>query len=213
MDVHLTEVRDIANLLEEVDVNIPEDIIVYYTLKNLPKEYELFKRMQIAAQTLPTYEQLEAKLISEETSIRMEYQQKEDGKTFFLHCDQTRRPQSAPRHSHFSTALNSRHHRRYADSGGSSAPRFSNQTDSGGLSAPRSLSQTTHFGLTQRGNTLMMYQPRYRSRGPDKQWNGQCNFCGLDGHFERECDLISILYRIKYYEHRLLERRNRTFNG
>ena len=51
MDVHLTEVRDIANLLEEVDVNIPEDIIVYYTLKNLPKEYEIFKRMQIATQT------------------------------------------------------------------------------------------------------------------------------------------------------------------
>ena len=116
MDVHLTEVRDIANLLEEVDVNIPEDIIVYYTLKNLPKEYELFKRMQIAAQTLPTYEQLEAKLISEETSIGMENQQKEDGEAFLLHRNRTRRPQSAPRHSHFSTAPNSRHHRRYADS-------------------------------------------------------------------------------------------------
>ena len=49
MDVYLKEVKEIANLLEEVDVNIPEDIIVYYTLKNLPKEYEIFKRMQIAA--------------------------------------------------------------------------------------------------------------------------------------------------------------------
>ena len=45
MDAHLTEVKEIANLLEEVDVNIPEDIIVYYTLKHLPKEYEIFKRM------------------------------------------------------------------------------------------------------------------------------------------------------------------------
>lgn len=63
MDAHLTEVKEITNLLEEVDVNIPEDIIVYYTLKNLPKEYEIFKRMQIAAQKLPTYEELEAKLI------------------------------------------------------------------------------------------------------------------------------------------------------
>ena len=68
-------------------MNIPEDIIVYYTLKNLPKEYEIFKRMQIAAQTLPTYKQLEAKLISEETSIRMEHQQNEDGEAFFLHRD------------------------------------------------------------------------------------------------------------------------------
>ena len=50
MDTHLTEVKEIANLLEKVEVIIPEDIIVYYTLKNLPKEYEIFRRMQIAAQ-------------------------------------------------------------------------------------------------------------------------------------------------------------------
>lgn len=56
MDTHLIEVRELADIIEEVDINIPEDIIVYYTLKNLPKEYEIFKRMQIAAQTLPTYE-------------------------------------------------------------------------------------------------------------------------------------------------------------
>ena len=57
MDAHLTEVKEITNILDEVDVNIPKDIIVYYTLKNLPpKEYEIFKRMQIAAQKLPTYE-------------------------------------------------------------------------------------------------------------------------------------------------------------
>jgi hypothetical protein len=74
MDTHLTEIKEIANLLEEVEFNIPEDIIVYYTLKNLPKEYEIFKRMQIVAQSLPTYEQLEAKLISEETSIKLESQ-------------------------------------------------------------------------------------------------------------------------------------------
>lgn len=37
MDAHLTEVKEIANLLEEVDVNIPEDIIVYYTLKEPAK--------------------------------------------------------------------------------------------------------------------------------------------------------------------------------
>ena len=84
MDEHLTEVKEVANLLEEVEVII-EDIIVYYTLKNLPKEYEIFRRMQIAAQKLPTYEQLEAKLISEETSIKMESQKQEEGEALFLH--------------------------------------------------------------------------------------------------------------------------------
>lgn len=92
MDAHLTEVREIANLLEEVDVNIPEDIIVYYTLKHLPKEYEIFKWMQISGQTLPTYEQLEAKMISEETAIKIENQDKDEGEAFFLH--RQRRPQS-----------------------------------------------------------------------------------------------------------------------
>lgn len=89
MDTHLTKVRGIANLLEKVDVNIPEDIIIYYTLKNLPKEYKIFKRMEIVAQTLPTYEQLEAKFILEETSIRMESQHIEDGEAFsFTATDQ-----------------------------------------------------------------------------------------------------------------------------
>ena len=85
MDTHLTEVRNVANLLEEVEVNMPEDVIVYYTLKNLPKEYEIFKRMQIAAQTLPKFNQLEAKLISEETAIKMDNQHKEEGEALFLH--------------------------------------------------------------------------------------------------------------------------------
>lgn len=93
MDTHNTEVREIANLLDEVEVIIPEDTIVYYTLKNLPKEYEIFKRMQITAQTMPTYEQLEAKLISEKTSIWLETQKEEDGEAFFLHRNRSRRPQ------------------------------------------------------------------------------------------------------------------------
>lgn len=63
MDAHLTEVCEVVDLLEEIDVNILEDIIVFFNLKNLPKEYEIFKRMQIATQTLPTYE---------ETSIQLE---------------------------------------------------------------------------------------------------------------------------------------------
>lgn len=160
MDAHLTEVKEVANLLEEVEVNIPEDIIVYYTLKNLPKEYEIFKRMQIAAQTLPTYEQLEAKLISEETAIKMENQQKEDGEAFFLHRDRNKRPQSVSRHSHFSATQNPRfsHNNRWrTDSGGFSGSRPSNQEEQGGFSTPRLQSHFTHSGATQRNGTPTMY--------------------------------------------------------
>lgn len=41
MDAHLTEVKEIANLLEKVNVIISDDIIVYYTLRNLLKEYKI----------------------------------------------------------------------------------------------------------------------------------------------------------------------------
>ena len=99
MDTHLTEVKEIANLLEEVEVVIPEDIIVYYTLKNLPKEYEIFRRMQITAHTFPTYEQLEAKLISEETAIRMENQQQEEGEALLFHRNPGKIPQQMWEHA------------------------------------------------------------------------------------------------------------------
>ena len=109
MDVHLTEIKEVANLLEEVEVVIPEDIIVYYTLKNLPKEYEIFKRMQIAGQTLPTYEQLEAKLISEETFIKWRNSNKKKERpclcTATIREDPNRITGSANRHQTTDTSL------------------------------------------------------------------------------------------------------------
>lgn len=45
MDAHLTKVHEVADLFEEIDVNIPDDIFVYCTLKNLPKEHEISKSM------------------------------------------------------------------------------------------------------------------------------------------------------------------------
>ena len=205
MAAHLTEVKEVANLLEEVEVIIPEDIIVYYTLKNLPKEYEIFRRMQIAAQNLPTYEQLKAKLISEETSIKMETQQQEEGEAFFLHRSAGRRPQQGTRHGQFAAPY--RFQRRQIDTGGPSAYKTPNSAASGGFMAPRYQSSNANFDQTNRSSTGI-YQPRFRARGTDRPRSSQCNFCGIEGHFERECDLKAILDRVKDYEHRLLDRRH-----
>lgn len=147
MDTHLTEVKEVANLLEEVEVNIPEDVIVFYTLKNLPKEYEIFKRMQIAAQTLPTFEQLEAKLISEETALKMENEQKEDSEALFVHRDRNKRPQTVSRSHNLPTAQNSRftsNGRWRSESGTHSVNRPFNQENQGGSSSrhPRNSSST-----------------------------------------------------------------------
>ena len=213
MDTHLTEVREVVNLLEEVEVNMSEEVIVFYTLKNLPKEYEIFKRMQIAAQKLPTYEQLEAKLISEETALKME-NQRADGEALFVHHDRNRRPQhgSVSRPQNSPAAYNSRfsqNSRWRSDSGSFSGTRPFNQDDQGGPSRYQQLPAVAN----QRSAPPTQHQPRYRNRGPQRPRNETCNFCGLTGHFERECDLRSILDRLKDYEHRLNEQRQRNLNG
>ena len=226
MDTYLTEVKEITNLLEEVEVVIPEDIIVYYTLKNLPKEYEIFKRMQISAQSLPSYEQLEAKLISEETSIKMEGLHTEDGEALLLHQNRNsgRRFQTTLRYNNQPAGnqrndgnhRNDGHHRnqrRGPDSGGSSMQRTPPPAASGGSFGPRSHGQ--HSNKDGNNNNSASYQPRSANyttsyqRGPR---GPLCNYCGETGHFEVGCDLMrSILDRIKNYE--LRQRRNRNYNG
>jgi hypothetical protein len=212
MDTHLTEVRNVASLLEEVEVEIPEDVIVYYTLKNLPKEYKIFKRMQIAAQTLPKFEQLEAKLISEETAIKMENQQKEEGEAFLLHRDRSRRQYTGAR-NHSQVSSNSRfapQHKWRPDLGSSLGARSAPQNDQRGFN---SLRQQTYSAPNQRGGASNSFTPRYRSKGPERPRSDKCNLCGMSGHFERECELRSILDWMKDFEHRLLEQRNRNLNG
>ena len=218
MDAHLTEVKEIANLLEEVEVVIPEDIIVYYTLKNLPKEYEIFKRMQIAGQSLPSYEQLEAKLISEETAINMENQQKEDCDVLLSYHEHSRQqPPTRYQHPHNSSPRPSYNHRRFSDQGGSSAGRFPEpgrlSTDSG-FQPPRP-QQGNKYPASSPRNTSSQpsYQPKYQSKGLEKPRGEKCNFCGIEGHFERECDLRSILDRMKDYENRLMQQRDRNLGG
>ena len=43
MDEYLADVNETADEMEEVDVGQSEKVIVYHTLKNLPKEYDMIK--------------------------------------------------------------------------------------------------------------------------------------------------------------------------
>lgn len=46
MDVFFIDVKEVEDLLgSEVDVTLPKNIIVYYNVQNLLKEYEMFKHM------------------------------------------------------------------------------------------------------------------------------------------------------------------------
>ena len=153
----------------------------------------------------------------------MEHQSQEDGEALLLHRP-ARRLHGAAALKFGNVATSSKPHRRQ-NFGGTSTPRFSSSSDSGGASGYRAIVSTeprssstpktqsnsdTAQGGAGNGPT---YNPLFKSRNPNRNRNAQCNFCGIEGHFERECDLRSILDRIKDYEHRLLERRHRNLNG
>ena len=58
MDKYLTEMKETADLLEEAGVPLSKDVIVWYTLKNLLKEYNIVKQM-ILCNSLPMDNRLE----------------------------------------------------------------------------------------------------------------------------------------------------------
>ncbi len=46
MVVFFIDVKQVVDVLNsEVDVTLPKNIIMYYIVQNLPKEYEMFKHM------------------------------------------------------------------------------------------------------------------------------------------------------------------------
>lgn len=134
----------------------------------------------------------------------MENEQKEDSEALFAHRDRNKRPQFIPRFHNSPTAQNPRF-----------VPNGRWRSNVGTQSANRPFNQESQGGSTsrhQRSSSSTQYQPRYQNRGPDRPRNDKCDFCGPP-ECERECDLRSILDRMKDYEHRLLEQRQRNLNG
>ena len=43
IDQYLIEMKEITDLPEDASVPLPKDVVVWYTLKNLPKEYDILK--------------------------------------------------------------------------------------------------------------------------------------------------------------------------
>ena len=54
--------------MEEVEVGLPEKVIIYHTLKNLPSEYDMLKQVILHERRSPSYLELETRLINEEIS-------------------------------------------------------------------------------------------------------------------------------------------------
>ena len=45
IDEYLMDMKEVTDMLEEVGLRLPESIVCYYTVINLPKEYEVIKQM------------------------------------------------------------------------------------------------------------------------------------------------------------------------
>ena len=60
MDEYLADMKEAADLLEELDVLLPKKILVAYTLKNLLPKYDMVKQIIMNEKKLPSYLDLEA---------------------------------------------------------------------------------------------------------------------------------------------------------
>lgn len=56
MDEYLTDMKDTADLLDKVGVPLPEEVVTYNTLQNLPKDFDVTKQMILNERKLPTNE-------------------------------------------------------------------------------------------------------------------------------------------------------------
>jgi len=63
-------------MLEKIDLMLLEDIIMYYTIQNLPKEYEIFKNIHLGGDQLSGYEAMESKLLSEKMVLSLRTNEK-----------------------------------------------------------------------------------------------------------------------------------------
>ena len=78
MDEYLIEMKEIVDLLDDAGIPLPENVVVWYTLKTLPKEYDILKQM-ILCDSLPTYHKLELRLLSKEMSKKVQRSEEKDG--------------------------------------------------------------------------------------------------------------------------------------
>lgn len=205
MDEHLTEVKNISDMLEEVNCGLPEDIVVYYTLQNLPSQYDVFKRMHMS--NLPTYDDLEAKLLGEEISLSWNAEEKQT-EALMVSRNSYRRasPFRAGQSSSFGGTMGG------SSYGGGMSYAHPNRSNNFGRNHHQPSNQNSQSFQPQ-GGRQQHYQPRYRPRGPENPRPEYCNFCFQRGHLERECDLKAMVDRVKDIEFRLQDKRKRALQG
>jgi hypothetical protein len=72
IEQYLKSCKETTNQLEAMEVGIPKDLIVLFIFNSLPREYQFFSRSQTRKKSLPSFDELESKLLDEELQIKMD---------------------------------------------------------------------------------------------------------------------------------------------
>jgi hypothetical protein len=84
MDEYLADIKEAADQMEEVDVGLPEKVIVYHILKNLPRDYNTIKQVILNERKPPSYLELESRLLNEEMARKQDGSQESDTEALVL---------------------------------------------------------------------------------------------------------------------------------
>lgn len=64
MVAYLTDVKEAADYIEEVDVGLSKNLILYWKLKNLPSNYDTIKQVISNEKSLPLYIEVKIRLLN-----------------------------------------------------------------------------------------------------------------------------------------------------
>nr|PNR44679.1 hypothetical protein PHYPA_014449 [Physcomitrium patens] len=92
MDEYLVSMKEAADEMEERDVGLPKPEVVYYTRKNLPRDYKIIKQMILNKKKLPTFLELEARLLNEENTRKVRADSENKGEALLTSRNNFRRP-------------------------------------------------------------------------------------------------------------------------
>lgn len=84
MEQYLTEIKGTMDQLDGIGVNIPKELRILLLLNSLPTEYQLFKNTQNALNELPTFLELESRLLDEELQVTMDADKKEEAEALCM---------------------------------------------------------------------------------------------------------------------------------
>jgi hypothetical protein len=92
MESYMKVMKETIDQLEVMQISVSEDLIVLLMLHSLPKEYQYFIRIQIGKDSLPTFNELESKLLDEEMQVKMDADKESAGEALYVKRAQQKKP-------------------------------------------------------------------------------------------------------------------------